>query len=328
MTDGALHRWRETAADLAVLRGWRREGAIATTGPDDLPPDGVQWRGFLDAVTLWLGVALCAAAVVCFVAANWDALGRFARLGVMEAALVAATLTAWWLGIARPAGQAALALATVLLGGLLAVVGQTYQTGADTWELFALWTALALPWTLAARNTAQWLGWGLLLNLAVGLRLGLRTFDLPFPEAGVALPLGLLDLALAAVWAGVAWRRPDLAGPLGARLLAVAAIGLLTWSAMLHIVDPPRDMPSAIRALAVTVWAAATLAVGAVALRGRRDVPLLAMLMLGVIAVLTSTLSKRLLDGHPPNGVFLLIAFTVVAQATLAVIALRRLARG
>lgn len=328
MTDGALHRWRETAADLAVLRGWRREGAIATTGPDDLPPDGVQWRGFLDAVTLWLGVALCAAAVVCFVEAKWDALGRFARLGVMEAALVAATLTAWWLGIARPAGQAALALATVLLGGLLAVVGQTYQTGADTWELFALWTALALPWTLAARNTAQWLGWGLLLNLAVGLRLGLRTFDLPFPEAGVALPLGLLDLALAAAWAGVAWRRPDLAGPLGARLLAVAAIGLLTWSAMLHIVDPPRDMPSAIRALAVTVWAAATLAVGAVALHGRRDVPLLAMLMLGVIAVFTCALGKALLDRHHGSDPYLVMGFAVVAQATLAVIALRRLARG
>ena len=333
MTDGALHRWRETAADLAVLRGWRREGAIAATGPDDLPPDGVQWRGFLDAVTLWLGVALCAAAVVCFVAANWDALGRFARLGVMEAALVAATLTAWWLGIARPAGQAALALATVLLGGLLAVVGQTYQTGADTWELFALWTALALPWTLAACNTAHWLGWALLLNLTIGLRLGLRTFDLPFPEAGVALPLGLLDLALAMAWAGLARWRSGLVeslglGPSGARLLAVTAIALLTWSAMLHILDAPRGVSFATRAFATAIWAVATLVVGGIALRGRRDLPVLATLMLGVIAVLTSTLSKTLLDGHPPSGVFLLIAFTVVVQATLAAIALRRLRRG
>ena len=327
MTDGALHRWRETAADLAVLRGWRRDGRIAANFTIDTAPDAVQWRGFLDALALWLGVALCAAAAVCFIAANWDAMGRFARLGVMEAALVAATLAAWRLGIARPAGQAALALATVLLGGLLAVVGQTYQTGADTWELFALWTALALPWTLAARNTAQWLGWGLLLDLAVGLRLGLRTADLWLPEAGVALPLGLLDLALAAAWAGVAWRRPDLAGPLGARLLAVAAIGLLAWSTMLHIVEAPRDMPFAMRALAVTTWAAATLVVGAVALRGRRDVPLLAMLMLGAIGVVTCALGKALLEGHPWSGLYLVMGLAVVAQATLAVIALRRLAR-
>ncbi len=327
-TGDALQRWRDTAADLAVLRGWRREGAIATTGPDDLPPDGVQWRGFLDAVTLWLGVALCAAAAVCFIAANWDAMGRFARLGVMQAALVAATLAAWRLGIARPAGQAALALTTVLLGGLLAVVGQTYQTGADTWELFALWTALALPWTLAARNTVHWLGWALLLNLAVGLRLGLWTADLWLPGAGVALPLGLLDLALAAVWAGVARWRPDLAGPLGARLLAVAAIGLLTWSAMLHIVEVTRDVPFAVRACAVLVWVAATLAVGAVALRGRRDVPLLAMLMLGAIGVLTCALGKTLLDRDLWTGSYLVMAVAVMAQATLAVIALRRLARG
>ena len=327
MTDGPPQPWRETAADLTVLRGWRRDGRIPANYTTDVVPDAAQWRGFLDALALWLGVALCAAAAVCFIAANWDAMGRFARLGLMEVAVVAATLAAWRLGLARPAGQAALALATVLLGGLLAVVGQTYQTGADTWELFALWTALALPWTLAARNTAQWLGWVLLLDLAVGLRLGLRTADLWLPEAGVALPLGLLDLALAAVWADVARRRPDLAGPLGARLLAVASIGLLSWSAMLHIVDSPRDMTFALRALPVTTWAAATLAVGAVALRGRRDVPLLAMLMLGAIGVITCALGKALLAHDPWDGVYLLMAVTVMAQATLAVIVLRRLAR-
>ena len=328
MTDGAAHRWRETAADLAVLRGWRRDGRLPARLTTDAAPEDGQWCGFLDALALWLGVALCAAAAVCFIAANWDAMGRFARLGLMEMALVAATLAAWRLGIARPAGQAALALATVLLGGLLAVVGQTYQTGADTWELFALWTALALPWTLAARNTAQWLGWMLLLNLAVGLRLGLRTAGLWLPEAGVALPLGLLDLALAAFWAGVTRWRPDLAGPLGARLLAVIAMGLLAWSAMLHIVEATRHTPFAIRALAVTTWALATLAVGAVALRGRRDVPLLAMLMLGAIGVITCALGKALLDRDLWTGSYLVMAVAVMVQATLAVIALRRLARG
>jgi len=332
-TGEALQRWRDVAADLAVLRGWRRQGAIAATGPDDVPPEGVQWRVFLDGVALWLGIALCGAAAVCFVAANWDALGRFARLGLLEAVLVATTFAAWRLGVSRPAGQAALALATVLLGGLLALVGQTYQTGADTWELFALWTALALPWALAARNTAQWLGWVLLSNLAVGLRLGLSTVDLPLPEAGVALPLGLLDLALAATWAGAVRWRPALADRLGfavpcARLLALAAIGLLTWSAMLHIVEATRDVPFAVRACAVAVWAAATLAVGAVALRGRRDLPLLAMLMLGTISVVTSALAKSLLEDGGARGFLLLIALTVVVEATLAVLALRRLVRG
>lgn len=328
LTDGTLQRWRETAADLAVLRHWRRDGRIPAGITTEAAPDAGQWRGFLETMALWLGVALCAAAAVCFVAANWDAMGRFARLGVMEAALVAAALVAWQLGVSRPAGQAALGLATVLLGGLLAVVGQTYQTGADTWELFALWTALALPWTLAARSTAHALGWVLLLNLAVGLRLGLRTAELWLPEASVALPLGLLDLVLAAAWAGVAWRRPDLAGPLGARLLAVAAIGLLTWAAMLHIADAFRGEAFTMRAVAVAAWAAATLAVGTVALRGRRDVPVLAMLMLGAIGVVTCALGKALLEDHGAKGHLLLIAGTVVAQATLAVIALRRLARG
>ena len=52
----------------------------------------------------------------------------------------------------RPAGKAALLAAALLTGGLLALIGQTYQTGADTFELFATWAALILPWVLAIQQ--------------------------------------------------------------------------------------------------------------------------------------------------------------------------------
>ncbi len=46
-------------------------------------------------------------------------------------------------------GKAALLLATLLLGVFLALFGQTYQTGADPWQLFANWALLILPWEVA-----------------------------------------------------------------------------------------------------------------------------------------------------------------------------------
>jgi uncharacterized membrane protein len=38
------------------------------------------------------------------------------------------------------------------LGVLLALFGQTYQTGVDPWETFFNWALLMLPWTLPARS--------------------------------------------------------------------------------------------------------------------------------------------------------------------------------
>jgi uncharacterized membrane protein len=44
-------------------------------------------------------------------------------------------------------------------GALFAYFGQTYQTGADPWQLFALWAALTLPLCLGVRHDALWTAW-------------------------------------------------------------------------------------------------------------------------------------------------------------------------
>ena len=55
------------------------------------------------------------------------------------------------------------------LGGLLAFFGQTYQTGADSWQLFALWAALDLPPCRGARSDFLWTAWGPVAMAAIGL---------------------------------------------------------------------------------------------------------------------------------------------------------------
>ncbi len=121
----------------------------------------------------WLprGLAVVAAAlvglgVVMWIAANWDTLGRMGRFALLMA-LVGVT----GLGAAlRPGARAALGLLCFLsIGALFAYFGQTYQTGADPWQLFALWGALGVPLCLGARSDVLWAPWSLVVMVGISL---------------------------------------------------------------------------------------------------------------------------------------------------------------
>lgn len=126
------------------------------------------WRRFLSTTLLGLGALLVLSGVISFFAFNWAALHRFGKFGLLMAAIAAAALTAWRLG-PRAAGQFALLFAAVLVGPLLAVYGQAYQTGADPYELFLGWCALILPWVILARFAPLWLFQLILANTAITL---------------------------------------------------------------------------------------------------------------------------------------------------------------
>ena len=131
-------------------------------------PSEAEWAPFLSRALALLGAGLVLAGVICFVAYNWSRVGRFGKFGVIELAIVATTLLAWR-KLPRVSGQVALLAAAVLVGPLLAIYGQTYQTGADPYGLFLTWFVLIIPWTIAARFAALWLVALVLLDLALGL---------------------------------------------------------------------------------------------------------------------------------------------------------------
>lgn len=319
-------QWRNDAVKQSILRGWRREGSIDTATAERAnavlgsDPSPAQWRWFLERIGLWLGVALCAAGVICLIAANWEDLGKFTRLYGMQAVLVLAVGVAWRLGLSRIAGQAALWLATILLGGLLALIGQTYQTGADTWELFALWTVLSLPWVFAGRHAALWLLWAMLLNVSCALWLDLRPRHIAFQLDNVLSVLGLLNLLLLMAWEAAGTRWQEFTGRAGRLLLAATMTSFVSFGAMTEILDEHTGG-------GVVLWVVATLAMCAFFLRIRRDLAVLAMLALGVIVVVTSALARWLVKDNDWSVSYMLIALMVIAQAALAAFTLRRLAR-
>lgn len=229
---------------------WSEQGCIASGKLRDALeaggalPTADQWRGFLDRVLLYMGAVLLGAGVIFFFAFNWQDLGRYAKFALVQAPIPVALAFAWKLGLDRAAGKAALLAAALVMGALLALVGQTYQTGADTWELFAAWAAAILPWVLLARFPALWILWLLLANVA--LTLYFTTFGfwgaLFAPEKLLWLLFGMNTAALA-IWeglaaAGIAWLRKRWS----LRILAFASGGMATALAVFHIVDWGRDI--------------------------------------------------------------------------------------
>lgn len=320
--------WKSESSQREQLARWRANGVLddptwqRTRELTGRYPSAMAWRDFLEHLSLWLATALLAAAAICFIAANWDALGRFARLAGLQAALIATTFAAWRLGLERPAGQAALLLAGLLLGGLLALVGQTYQTGADTWQLFALWAVLLVPWTIAGASMPLGMVWCIVASIALQLYLTEHVRSETWPWLGV----GLLNAALLALWQWIGTFAPGLHGSTGPRLLAALSLAPLTFGAVLAAMANMFGQRLLI-GHEILAWAIAMAVVIASGWRWRRDLVLLALAALSLIVVDTAVAARLLYEfGDPGSGGLLLLALLVIGQASIASVLLRRLA--
>jgi uncharacterized membrane protein len=300
-----------------IAPGREREALIAA----EAMPSPADWRVFLGQLTLWLGTIALAAAIIFFLAFNWDDLGRFAKFGLVEGAILAALAGCWRVGLDGPAGKALLVLLSLLTGALLALSGQVYQTGADSYALFAYWAVLILPWVLVGRFSPLWLLWLGLLDLAVLLYF--QIFSAGFESLLWAL-FGLNNLALA-LWEaahrlGLAWLR-DSWPP---RLVAIASGSAATFLVVWAILDFSSVRSSgALMVVAYLAW------LGAMYFWYRRVRPDLFMLaggVLSLVVVVTIFLSHHLLD-HDAAAGFLLIGLVVIGLSAGGAVWLRSVAR-
>ncbi len=156
------------------------------------------------------GIALVLTGIIFFFAFNWASIPDLAKLALIEAGIILCAFGAWLLSRENLAGRLLLMAAAVLTGVFLAVFGQIYQTGADAWQLFALWAALITLWTLIGRFLPLWILWLGLINLAFYLWWDstplLRKDDTSALYLIHALMIGLVLLARE-------WLLPDEDGP-------------------------------------------------------------------------------------------------------------------
>ncbi|MBK7859500.1 MAG: DUF2157 domain-containing protein [Archangiaceae bacterium] len=132
------------------------------------PPSRAEAAGLASRVALIFGGALCLSGVVFFFAHNWAGMSRWQKFGVLELGVLGFAAAAW-VATGQLNRQVALTLCAATLGPLLAVYGQTYQTGADPYELFLSWALLAAPLAALSRFVPLWAGVWLLLDLTASL---------------------------------------------------------------------------------------------------------------------------------------------------------------
>ena len=294
-------------------------GALALAG---VTPDAARWRRFVDALFLWLGSLLLAAGVIFFFAYNWEALGRFAKFGLVEGLLLAAIALAWYAGLEKPAGKAAIFAASILTGALLALVGQTYQTGADPYELFAIWAVLILPWTTVARLPALWLLLVLLLNLAVAFYFQATRGALGLVFGGSALiwAVFVLNAIALAAWEVAARRFDWMRERWAIRVIAAATGTAVTVLGVWAVFET--DEVGLLALPAYLAW------LGAMYFYYRhreRDLFVLAGGVLSVIVLVAAFLGNALLD-HADAGGFLFIGLVVIGMSAAGAWWLKRIA--
>lgn len=288
-----------------------------------LHPSPRAWAVFIDRLLLWLGGLALAFAVLFFIAYNWAEMGRWLRFGVVQAAIVLAVGVAVWGKASPTVRRVALTAASLLVGVLLALFGQVYQTGADAWQLFFVWALLTLPWVWVARFALLWVLWLGLLNLTTGLYF--HTWGGPFgvlagSDAALWGLFGLNTLALV-VWEwGARYRWPR---QWAVRLLAVGSGVPITLLMMKLIVDSGLSWSPVL--VVYPLWLAAVYGVYRF---WRPELFMIAGGCISLLTVATLLLARVLLwEGDWQEGSLMLITIAVLAMGAGAVVWLKRLHR-
>ena len=310
----------DSLAEFYSLDGARTATLLELAGAQPTRAEGFR---FVAACLRIAGVLSLAAGLVFFVAANWGEIAVFGRFALIELTLLACAIVAWVKPPPAFIGRGLVFLAFIATGALLALFGQTYQTGADVYELFLAWALLGLPLVIAARWSVASAAWILVLDTALSLYCGWH------PTGGLLwVMLGGVHIQPAQIILGAAWlnlllwfafefRQTDAVPEWVRRFLLSCAFGFATWGGVLAVMDGDflfasgHAEPGAKLALA-----AAMTAVTVYAIRRRRDVYPLAVVM-GTFIIVSIVWLAHVVEFHD-EGMFLLLALWLIGASTVA----------
>jgi uncharacterized membrane protein len=294
-------------------------------------PGRTETLTFLGRVFRYAGVLSLGASIVFYVAANWSRIAVFGRFALLEALLVAFVALALFKPPPGFAGRAALLLAFITTGALVALFGQTYQTGADVYELFLSWALLGLPLAAAAQWGLASAAWICVLDLALGLFCGWNPrggflwalFDGErFTTSHALLFSAALNIGLWAAFDLFEWRAvPGWVR----RLILFFGLAFASWLGFLGAYQGDRWGATGEDWVAIVGSASAIAGVAAAACIRRRDVYPLALASGSFVFVVTCWIGRWMQDTH--EAVLLVIALWLILASTLGGRGLLELAR-
>lgn len=312
--------------DLDAFVAHYRLSAEATEVVLDLAaarPAPAELRLFLVRVLQLAGVLSLAAGLVFFIAANWQDIGVTGRFALIQGAIVGSVALALWKPTPHALGRYALLMAFIASGALLALFGQTYQTGADVYELFLSWSLLGLAFVVAGQWSVLSAAWLVVFNVSLLLFFGGRPgggwlwvvfAPVHGSESLELLAPALLNLAL---WwfAEFGWRMGWSA--VSARwvsgLALVCAFGFLTAAGIDAVETISID---GFDVIALFLVLAVETALVVHAMRLRNDVFPLALTAASVIAIVTYALAVH--SGFDDLGITFMLALWLTVSSTIS----------
>lgn len=177
-------------------------------------PDGKSWLAYWRQIFLLGGALFFLAGVICFIAWNWGSISPFGRMALVGCLVAGTGVGAVLFGPCTRLGGVLLLACGISMGPMLAVFGQSYQTGAELWELFRVWTVLLCLLALAGKQAGLWFATWISGSIFAALWLG-RSLSSPLDAFGAffALPEWLLLMALAIIAWEWAARRATRSAP-------------------------------------------------------------------------------------------------------------------
>ncbi|SPY33598.1 GDYXXLXY domain-containing protein [Pasteurella canis] len=123
----------------------------------------LSWQKYLVLLFALLSAGFFASGAITWIAANWDYFSKFQKLYSIQALFfitVGLGLSFYYREVKKAHNSGLFSLifsflSVVFLGGMFALIGQTYQTGADPWELFAVWSLCQIPFLILFPNIAS-----------------------------------------------------------------------------------------------------------------------------------------------------------------------------
>jgi len=283
------------------------------------------WWRWANRSLLFVGAALLLAGVVFFFAYNWARMHHVAKFCLIETGLWICALAALRRGMDKLSGKVLMLSASMLVGVLLAVYGQVYQTGADAFENYVLWAALIFLWVVIARFAALWILWLVVTNVA--LILFWLQIDAPAEFEfyfGIFLLLG--------IWNSIALAAREYGAARGLEWLENRWTRHLLWlSVLTYLMIPTLAMVvgefghgEVVGAVAFTL----TLVTGHVYFRHLRpDFPLVGLNVLAVCIVLLTLVGKLLFEWSDDAIAFLGFGLIVLGVSSVAAFYLRHVAK-
>jgi uncharacterized membrane protein len=298
-------------------------------------PDIGEWRDFGRKAALGAGIASLVAGVIFFVAANWHDFGMTGRFVLLQTAFVIAIALALWRMPPQEPGRSAILVAIMLVGALFALFGQTYQTGADVYELFFTWALFALPLALAGRWRVSWAVWWCVLNVALALltgTLGPEHFMWTLisgwgtDRTTLLMAACLFNMGGAALLAWLAntafGRFADLTPSWLNRMLVTFGMLYGTAAALTVVTRSEYRLPEVVRQqsngfVIFFVFIVVCVTLAALVWRAKRDVFPLALIAAAWIAISTAFIGSRVFE-DAGAGALLMLAVWLIGTSTVA----------